>query len=109
MEQIGIEKAFAQRAHEQGVLFRFTDSLYRAHSLNNIYDAALDAISDGLGCHRASILRFDPTGVMRFVAWRGLSASYRQAVDGHSLGDQMIETRSQFALTTLSRRMNRKR
>lgn len=84
MEQIGIEKALAQRAHEQGVLFRFTDSLYRAHSLNDIYDAALDAISDGLGCHRGSILRFDPTGVMRFVAWRGLSASYRQAVDGHS-------------------------
>jgi PAS domain S-box-containing protein len=84
MEQIGIENALARRAHEQGVLYHFTDSLYRARSLNDVYDAALDAIGDGLGCPRASILRFDSDGVMRFVAWRGLSESYRQAVDGHS-------------------------
>ena len=84
MEQIGIEKALAQRAHEQCVLFRFTDSLYRARSLNDIYDAALDAISDGLGCPHASVLRFDSDNLMRFVAWRGLSESYREAVDGHS-------------------------
>ena len=27
---------------------------------------------------------FDHAGVMRFVAWRGLSEGYRQAVEGHS-------------------------
>jgi PAS domain S-box-containing protein len=37
-----------------------------------------------LGCSRASILLFDDLGVMRFVAWRGLSDGYRAAVDGHS-------------------------
>ena len=53
-------------------------------SLPDIYDAALDAILDTLDCRSASILRFDDAGVMRFVAWRGLSESYRKAVDGHS-------------------------
>jgi len=68
----------------QTLLFRYTDALYRAGSLGEIYEAALDAICEGLGCSRASILRFDTAGVMRFVAWRGLSSAYRAAVDGHS-------------------------
>ena len=44
----------------------------------------LDAIARALGCDRASILMFDHTGVMKFVAWRGLSDGYRRAVEGHS-------------------------
>ncbi|WP_234828061.1 GAF domain-containing protein [Sinorhizobium fredii] len=82
---------FARRAYEQSVLYRFTDRLYRARSVDDVYQASLDAIVDGLGCGRASILRFDAKGVMRFVAWRDLSEAYRQAVDGHSpwrQGDQ---------------------
>jgi PAS domain S-box-containing protein len=35
-------------------------------------------------CQRAAILLFDPAGVMRFVASRGLSEAYRRRVDGHS-------------------------
>lgn len=73
-----------QRAREQEALFRFTDRLYRASSLTDSYDAALDAIVDTLQCQCASILRFDRDGVMRFVAWRGLSETYRRAVDGHA-------------------------
>jgi PAS domain S-box-containing protein len=69
---------------QQQAFFRLTDRLYRAHSLSEGYEATLDAISELLGCERASILRFDNKGVMRFVAWRGLSDAYRQAVEGHS-------------------------
>jgi PAS domain S-box-containing protein len=76
--------ALARRAREQEVLFRFTDRLYRAASLSDSYDAGLNAIIDTLDCKAASILRFDRDGVMRFVAWRGLSDTYRKAVDGHS-------------------------
>ena len=72
------------RTDEFVCLFKLTDRLYRATSLDVVYDAALDAIADSLGCHRASILVFDEAGVMRFVAWRGLSSDYRTAVDGHS-------------------------
>ena len=65
-------------------VYAFTDRLYRAHGPEEIHQAALDAITRGLGCSRAAILLFDTAGVMRFVAWRGLSNSYRSAVEGHS-------------------------
>lgn len=78
------EQALAQRADEQAALFEFTDRLYRAVSRSDVFEAALDAITRGLRCDRASILLFDAGGVMRFVAWRGLSDGYRKAVDGHS-------------------------
>jgi len=65
-------------------LYLLTDRLYRAETPNDIYDAALDAITRALGCSRASILLFDDTGIMRFAAWRGLSDAYRRAVEGHS-------------------------
>src|SRR5262249_2099474 len=35
-------------------------------------------------CDRASVLLVDGAGVMRFVAWRGLSESYRRGAEGHS-------------------------
>jgi PAS domain S-box-containing protein len=78
------EAALARRADEQSALYQFTDKLYRAGSLPDIYDAALDAILVALHCNRAAILRFDNDGAMRFVAWRGLSDRYRSAADGHS-------------------------
>jgi PAS domain S-box-containing protein len=83
-EPLGAELASARRADELGVLYRFTDRLLRAESEESIYDAALDAILSGLNCDRASILLFDEAGVMQFVASRGLSAAYRQAVTGHT-------------------------
>lgn len=71
-------------AAELRALYRLTDRLYRAGSLDDVYDAALDAIIDTLGCGRASVLLFDAQGVMQFVAWRGLSESYRRTLAGHS-------------------------
>ena len=70
-----------KRAEE---VYAFTDRLYRARGPTEVYEAALDAITRGLGCSRASILLFDAAGAMRFAAWRGLSDSYRSAVEGHS-------------------------
>ncbi len=66
------------------VLFRLTDSLYQARDISGISDAALDAISAALAVDRASMLLFDEAGVMRFVAWRGISDGYRARVEGHS-------------------------
>jgi PAS domain S-box-containing protein len=79
-----IDGRLARRAREQAALFRFTDRLYRAGSLQDTYEAALAAILGTLECRSASILRFDHSGIMRFVAWSNLSETYRKAVDGHS-------------------------
>jgi len=73
-----------QAEETQAALYHFTDRLFRAESTDDIYEAALSAIIRALGCERASILLFDDTGSMKFVAWRGLSDGYRQAVEGHS-------------------------
>jgi PAS domain S-box-containing protein len=71
-------------AGELRALYSLTDRLYRAGSLDDVYEAALDAITGTLGCGRASILLFDAGGVMQFVAWRGLSDAYRDGLAGHS-------------------------
>lgn len=74
-----------KRAEEtEATLYQFTDRLFRAESVNDVYEAALAAIVRALDCDRASILMFDHNGEMKFVAWRGLSDAYRYAVEGHS-------------------------
>ncbi len=78
------DQALRDDANIQSLLYHYTDKLYRAGSLDMIYEAALSAICEGLRSDRASILRFDDRGAMRFVAWRGISERYRAAVDGHS-------------------------
>jgi PAS domain S-box-containing protein len=82
--RVRAELALAHRMNEQAALFQFADRLQRAESLDEICNAALDSILRALQCQRASILLFDEAGVMRFVAWRGLSDEYRRATEGHS-------------------------
>ena len=78
------QAALSDCAGAQTALHEFTDRLYRSESEADVYDAALDAMRHALGCDRASILLFDASETMKFVAWRGLSGGYRQAVEGHS-------------------------
>jgi PAS domain S-box-containing protein len=61
-----------------------TRAISRTRTVEEIYTAALDALAQGLGVSRSSILLFDPDGVMRFKAYRGLSEPYRRAVEGHT-------------------------
>src|SRR5690349_19373025 len=65
-------------------LYRLTDKLGRAQALSEVCETAIESIVDAIGIERVSILVFDADNVMRFKAWRGLSAAYRAAVDGHS-------------------------
>jgi len=83
-EQRRAAAALDKRASEQAALYQFTDRLFRAQSLDDIYDSALEAILQAVRCDRASILLFDSESVMRFVRWRHLSEDYRRAVEGHS-------------------------
>ena len=81
------ERAEATRSEavrQQGALYELSQRHQEAKTLDEIYDATLDAILTALPCDRAAILLYDQQQVMRFVAWRGLSQKYRKAVEGHS-------------------------
>jgi PAS domain S-box-containing protein len=78
------EQALARHVAELAALYELTDRLQRSTDSEEVFAAALDAILRALHCRRASILLFDEAGVMRFVAWRGLSEDYRAATTGHS-------------------------
>src|SRR4051812_29939524 len=78
------EQELAQRMAEQAALFKLSERLQHITSVQQVYDAALDAITKALSCERASILLYGAGEMMRFVAWRGLSDDYRRAVEGHS-------------------------
>jgi signal transduction histidine kinase len=66
------------------VVVRLTTAVGTASTLPEIYDAALEGLRDAFGVERASIRLFDPDGVLRFKAWRGISESYRAAVESHT-------------------------
>ncbi len=65
------------------LLYELTDQVIAADRVEQVFEAALDAIEHAIGTDRASILSFDLDGVMRFKGWRGLSDGYRRAVEGH--------------------------
>ena len=75
--------ALAQAGLERHVL-KLMEDVESARSPAEIYASALACLRRALAIERASILLFDETGTMRFVAWQGLSDAYRRAVDGHS-------------------------
>lgn len=59
-------------------------AISRTRTVDEIYQTALDILASALDVERASILLFDADGAMRFVAWRGLSETYRRAAEGHT-------------------------
>jgi PAS domain S-box-containing protein len=65
-------------------LRRLMHEVAAAPALEAVYQAALACLKRALSVERASILVFDDAGVMRFVAWAGLSPGYRAVVEGHS-------------------------
>ena len=71
-------------APPMAVCLTLTRAISQTRTVEEICDIALQALADGLGLSRSSILLYDSDGVMRFAAWRGISAEYRCAVEGHS-------------------------
>ena len=66
------------------VCLRLTTAISRTRTVEEIYTAALNALTGGVGVSRSAILLFGSDGVMRFKAHRGLSSAYRRAVEGHT-------------------------
>jgi PAS domain S-box-containing protein len=83
-ERKSAEGNLIRHSEEQGALHQLIARLQHASRAENIYEAAMDAMQRALRCDRVSVLLFDPAGVMRFVAARGLSEAYRKSVEGHS-------------------------
>jgi PAS domain S-box-containing protein len=78
------EAAREQYVEQLRLLYHLTDILSRPLGPDDVYEEALFALQRALGAPRAAVLLCDDAGVMRFKAWRGLSADYRAAVEGHS-------------------------
>jgi PAS domain S-box-containing protein len=78
------ERALAEAARQQGMLYEFVQRRGQAKSLTDLYTVGLAAILTALRCDRASILFSDEKGIMHFVACHGLSERYRSAVEGYS-------------------------
>ena len=77
------EEQLAATMQRLEALYHLADRVGRAKDVASVCEAAVTSIL-AVGAARASVLLFDETGVMRFQAWRNLSAGYRAAVDGHS-------------------------
>lgn len=90
-ERARLLEAESRARAEMTLLFRLTDTVNRAETLEQIFESALDGIATALGVSRASILLFDSDGVLRFKAWRGLSDAYRAAVEGHTPWDPVAK------------------
>jgi len=69
---------------QQHALYDFITKINRTTNLTDIYDAAIDAILLCQHANRAVILATELNKTMRFVAWRGVSATYRISVEGYS-------------------------
>jgi PAS domain S-box-containing protein len=72
------------RLRDLDAVYRFADAVAGASALDDVLDAALDALLEATGADRASVLLADDEGVLRFRAWRGLSDRYRAFTEGRS-------------------------
>ncbi len=79
-----VEGELRARIRELELVYQLSMEVARARNRDEIYPRALDAVLESLRADRASLLLFDDDDVIRFKAWRGLSDSYRRAVEGHS-------------------------
>ncbi len=73
-----------RRLRQLDVLQRLTEAVNRADRLETVCDEAIDGMVRALDADRAAVLLFDRGDVMRYVAWRGLSAEYREIMEGRS-------------------------
>lgn len=85
---MAIESSRLYRDNQHGrlraeLLYGLAAKVIGAEHVEQVFEAALDAIERALGTPRSAILAFDGDGVMRFKASRGLSDEYRKAVEGH--------------------------
>src|SRR6476660_5092642 len=70
-----------QRIEELHTIFRLSDEIIQAETIEDVYDAALKELQAALKADRVGLLLLDRNGELRFRASRGLSETYREAVE----------------------------
>ena len=76
--------ALRRQLDQLRVLYALTETLMASTDVAQMYDAAMDGFRGALAVERVSFLLSEADGVPRFRAWRGLSDTYRRAVEGHN-------------------------
>jgi signal transduction histidine kinase len=84
LERLRAQDAERQSRQRAELLYDLAGAVINASGVDEVFDAALEAIGEALHTPRSAILTYGGDPVMRFRAWRGLSGTYRAAVDGHS-------------------------
>ncbi len=78
-------RADSQRARLRAELLHgLARAIIGAERVEQVFEAALDAIGRALDTQRASVRVIDTDGAMRLKAWRGLSDEYRSAAESYS-------------------------
>jgi signal transduction histidine kinase len=84
IERVSLLDAERSGRERAELLYELTVEVNRTDDVDQVYELALAACERGSKSDRSAILLFDPDGVMRFKSHRGLSDTYRRAVEGHS-------------------------
>lgn len=84
LERHRSEQALREQYERLQALYTLARAIGSADALDDIYHQSIQSLLRALHADRASVLLFDPDGIMRFKAWHGLSEQYRKAVEGHS-------------------------
>jgi hypothetical protein len=79
------EELLAKHRDEQATFYQFTDRLYRSVAANDVYQAALDAIRQSLGCRSASIFLCDDAGAEWFSPAKSKGEFTPQAAGRYAL------------------------
>lgn len=79
-----MEQDRERQYNELHLLFSLVQDISRDQNEASIFRHAVEYLSQGLRCPKASILLFDTNGVMQFKDAVGLSDSYKAAAAGHS-------------------------
>ncbi len=83
-EKVLAERDARKQFKELKNIHKLTKAIISSVKLESTFELVFDILEDSMNIKRASILMFDDQDVMRFIAWRGISETYRHAVDGHS-------------------------
>jgi PAS domain S-box-containing protein len=82
IESARLNRDLRRHADELDAIFSLAGAVASAATLDEVFDAALDALERALAVTRGSVVLFDAAGAIHFSAWRGLSDSYRSSIEG---------------------------